>query len=80
MPRYLPGQGGPGRIVLGDGPKAYLVTLRLPNGEPEPHEREPYLFIEAHSEGIIGAIAMVQEISVGEVVACLKLWGAHEAT
>lgn len=52
---------------LGDGRNGYIITIMMPNGS--------VLLVEVWSEGMIPAIAYVQErLSAGEVVCCLKLW------
>lgn len=66
MPTYIPGNGDPGHMVLGKGPKGYLITLIQPD--------HGALMIEVWARGMIEAIAHVEEVSVGEVVSCLKLW------
>lgn len=69
MPEYVAGDGGVhGHMVLGHGSKGYLVTLILPG------DNHDIMLVEVWSDGMISAIAMIEEMSVGEVACCLKLW------
>lgn len=70
MPQYTPGNGGiPGHMVLGDGPKGFLLTLNIVEGGAA-----HVLMVEVWATSMIAAIAKVEEISTGEVVTCMKLW------
>lgn len=68
MPEYV-ANGGSGHMVLGRGPKGYLITLTH-GGEGS----RALLIVEAWAEGMIPAVAMVQELTDGEVISCVKLW------
>jgi hypothetical protein len=73
MPAYVAGTGngnGERHMILGRGPKGYLLTLMY-HGERGPRA---LLIVEVWADGMIPAIAMVEEISDGEVVSCVKLW------
>jgi hypothetical protein len=70
MPVFVGSGGGNGHMVLGRGPKGYLLTLVFPGEEG----LRALLIVEAWADGMIPAIAMVEEISAGEVVSCVKLW------
>ena len=70
MPSYVKDNNG-GHMVLGRGQKGYLVTLMLPS---DVGGSRALLMLEVWASGMIEAIAMVEEVSVGEVVSCLKLW------
>ena len=70
MPSYVKDNGN-GHMVLGRGDKGYLITVMLPSNV---EGSRVMLMLEVWASGMIEAIAMVEEVSVGEVVSCLKLW------